>query len=100
MLSWMIAILLVVQALPLPKPLESSYDISPLESTQETVYLDPVADATVDSTYPDTPLGVEHTLHLFNQGQNETGRILIRFNLAEELPPEAIIDSARALPAA
>ncbi|MBN1316489.1 MAG: DNRLRE domain-containing protein, partial [Anaerolineales bacterium] len=61
---------------------------------QTTVNLDPVADATVDETEPDVALGLEPTLEVFNLGQYETGRSLIRFNLAEGVPSEAIIDSA------
>ena len=68
--------------------------IQPVHS-QTTVTLIPVADASVESTSPNTNFGHADTLSVYYGGENEFARALIRFNLAAAVPPEAVIDSAR-----
>lgn len=65
------------------------------EPTQTTVPLAPVADAGIDSAAPNTSSGLAGTLSVYYGGRNEIGRALIRFNLAADVPAEAIIDTAR-----
>ena len=67
--------------------------IQPVHS-QTTVTLIPVADASVESTSPNTNFGHADTLSVYYGGENEFARALIRFNLAAAVPPEAVIDSA------
>jgi len=65
------------------------------EWLQVTVYLTPVADASVDAAAPDTNFGLDAALQVYYGGSpQEMGRSLIRFNLAAAVPPEAEIDEA------
>ncbi len=59
-----------------------------------SVTLTPVADAYIDSEGPDTNYGTINSLKVLFQPSSWVGRSLIRFNVAQDLPAEAIIDSA------
>ena len=91
----LVTVLLLVQATPLPTHRAPAIAQAGMgEATQATIYLEPVADATLDQTRPTVPLGLEPDLRIFWQGQNEAARALLRFNLAAALPPEAIIETS------
>ena len=60
---------------------------------QTTLTLTVRADAGIESPQADTPLGGEPYLPVYYAGDNEYGRALLLFGLAD-LPSNAIVDSA------
>ena len=65
------------------------------ESTQTTVTLSPVSDATINSLSSNINFGHDHTLKVQYHSTHLTERALIRFNLAAAVPSDAVVDVAR-----
>lgn len=90
-----VVLLAAMAALTVAGATASLAALSGAKLAQTTLTLSPVADAGIESGTPNTNFGHAGTLPVYYGGQNEIGRALIRFNLAAEVPAEAIIDSAR-----
>ncbi|MDG6218122.1 MAG: DNRLRE domain-containing protein [Candidatus Thermoplasmatota archaeon] len=65
------------------------------DSQSQTITIDPVADATINNLYPNTNYGNRYyNLSVKYLSSRQIERPLIRFNIASQIPYDAVIDSA------
>ena len=65
------------------------------QSESFTVFLEPVSDATINSLTPDINFGnLNYNLTVQYLSSRQIQRFLLRFNIASEIPYEAVIDEA------